>query len=345
MQEKKIIKLIRAVDLLARPEGTTINELSAELAVNRRGVYRILENLQAMQFPVYEEKTDEERAKRWRLQEDYVKRLPNISVPELKLSFAEILALFLLKGQAALYSGTRLEEEARSAFDKIGAYLPSALYRQLDGIKTLFVPQSKFAKDYAGKEEIIDTLAESMLTRKRCRIQYFAFKNEQSKQYRIDPLHFFESGGGMYIFVRIPRHGTIRTLAVERIDSIEKTDEAFEYPDDFDPEQILSSAFDMVYDDPVSLRVWISSAQAKYVRERKFFRDQTLSQCNDGSVIIDIRTSGWGDVKRWILSLGADAEVLSPERLRQEMKAEIRKLSLRYGRGLPSPQAVSESPE
>ena len=330
MREKQFVRLFQTVDLLARPEGATLTDIGDTLGIDRRSVYRVIETLQSLHFPVYDDKSPEEPVKRWRLAQEFVRKLPNMDVPELKLSFAELLSLYLLKGEASLYTGTRLEAEATSAFVKIGALLPASVFRQLDKIKTLFIPQSKFSKDYSEKEEIIDTLADAILTQRICMVGYYSFTDETEKHYLIEPLHFFESNGGMYVFVRVPKHDTIRTLAVERIQKLEKSEESFEYPENFDPEKLLESSFDIIYDDPVSLRLWVSRSQAKYVRERKFFRDQTLTENEDGSIILDIRTSGRNDVKRWVMSLGAEAMVLEPESLRKEIIEDLNSLISQY---------------
>jgi predicted DNA-binding transcriptional regulator YafY len=330
MREKQLIRLLKAVDLLARPEGTTINELCNELGMERRSVYRLIETLESMHFPIYDDDTSSSRNKRWKLQPDYVRKMPNIAMPEPKLSFSEILALYILKGEASLYKGTRLEAEASSAFEKISGILTGEVFTQFDKIKTLFIPQSKFAKDYSGKEEIIDTLADAMLSHNVCMVGYYSFANETEKFYLIEPLHFFESNGGMYLFVRIPKHDSIRTLAVERIRKIEKSKEKFKYPEDFDPEVLLADAFGIIYDDPISAEIWISASQAKYIRERKFFQTQTITENNDGSILLKIETSGWKDVKRWVMSLGAEAMVLKPEKLKKEIKKEIGILMEKY---------------
>mgnify|MGYP006308494493 CR=1 FL=1 len=130
--------------------------------------------------------------------------------------------------------------------------------------------------------------------------------------------------------MRIPKHNSIRTLAVERIARIEKTDKTFSYPDDFDPEKLLESAFEIVFDDPVAARVWISANQAKYIRERKFFQRQQITQNPDGSLVIEIETSGWADLKRWLLSLGAHARVMAPEALAKAMKKEAEEMAALY---------------
>jgi len=330
MREKQFVRLFQTVDLLARPEGATLTDIGDTLGIDRRSVYRVIETLQSLHFPVYDDKSPEEPVKRWRLAQEFVRKLPNMDVPELKLSFAELLSLYLLKGEASLYTGTRLEAEATSAFVKIGALLPASVFRQLDKIKTLFIPQSKFSKDYSEKEEIIDTLADAILTQRICMVGYYSFTDETEKHYLIEPLHFFESNGGMYVFVRVPKHDTIRTLAVERIQKLKKSEESFEYPENFDPEKLLESSFDIIYDDPVSLRLWVSRSQAKYVRERKFFRDQTLTENEGGSIILDIRTSGRNDVKRWVMSLGAEAMVLEPESLRKEIIEDLNSLISQY---------------
>ncbi|MDT8318108.1 MAG: WYL domain-containing protein [bacterium] len=46
---------------------------------------------------------------------------------------------------------------------------------------------------------------------------------------------------------------------------------------------------------------------------------------DDGSIILEMKTSGWWDVKKWVLSYGAEAKVLEPEKFRDEIAAELEK--------------------
>ena len=160
MRGKNLIKMLRAIDLLAKPEGTTIEELGEHLEVDRRSVYRMIHVIEEMGFPLLDEEVPLEKRKRWKLEETYLKKLPNITVPDIKLGFSEIIALYLLKGEGKLYRGTELEKTINAAFGKIGLFVPDRLFEQLDKIKTLFIPNTKFTKDYTGKEKIIDDLME-----------------------------------------------------------------------------------------------------------------------------------------------------------------------------------------
>ena len=68
MRGKNLGKFLRAVGLLAKAEGVTIDELSEELGIDRRSVYRLVEFIQEFGFPIYEDKIRLEKKKRWKLE-------------------------------------------------------------------------------------------------------------------------------------------------------------------------------------------------------------------------------------------------------------------------------------
>jgi len=329
MHGKRLLKILRAVELMGRPGGATIKELAEELELDRRSVYRLRDTMEALFFPIYEDRDDDGRKMRWKIQSEYLAKLPNVSLPELTLNFPEIMALCLLKGEAGIYQGTEVQKHADRAFTKIRQLLPDKVSSQLEKLDELFRPVAKFSKDYSGREEIIELLAQAMIKQKECRVEYFAFQDEQTKMYRIHPLCFFENEGGLYTFVRVARYDDIRILAVERIEELEIQEAVFEHPEDFQPDEILQYTFNLTLDDPVEARIWISRDQAKYVTERKFFEDQTIEDQEDGSIILHLRTSGRYDLKRWVLGYGSDAVLLEPEDLREGIRDELQR-SLAY---------------
>ncbi len=320
---KSLINLLKVIDLLAKPEGTTINEIREHIGVDRRSVYRTIHLIEELGFPIYDDQIDMDRQKRWKLDESYRKKLPNITLPDLKLTLSEIISLYLLKGQAGLFKGTELEKPIRSSFEKLGLFMPQNAFTQLEKIKALFLTSNKFAKDYSGKEKIIEQLTQAMLQNKTSIIKYHSFSDDQVKGFKIDPLHFFEHDGGLYLFVRATRFGEIRTLAVERIQEIVITSAFFEYPTDFDPQDNLDSAFDIVSGDPIQVKIWFSADQARYIKERKWAKTQKIKDQKDGSIILFMDTSGRWDVKRWVLSFGGEAKVLQPNELQKEITAEL----------------------
>lgn len=331
MRGQRLKKFIQAITLLSQPTGTTLEELGRRLEIEKRQVYRLIESLQDdFGFVLTEEKLVG-GGKRVSLAPDQRKRLSEIKVPELSLDMGEVVALHFLRGHAKLFKGTEVGEGIERAFAKLAVFVPEGLGERLEQVRSLFVPSVRFAKDYAGKEALIDTLAESILGQHTCVVDYHSFADDETKKFRIDPLRFFERDGGLYLFVRMTRFGDIRVLAVERIDRIETTDATFGYPTDFDPETLLERAFGMFYDDPLEVKIWFSADQARYIRERQWAQEQKITKRKDGSIVLWMKTSGWYDVKKWVLSFGAEARVLEPQHLQDKVRNEVEKMLKGYG--------------
>jgi predicted DNA-binding transcriptional regulator YafY len=157
--------------------------------------------------------------------------------------------------------------------------------------------------------------------------------DDRVKRFKIDPLRFFERDGGLYIFAQATTFKEIRKLAVERIRRLTITKATFKVPRNFNPDALLETSFNMTPDDPITVKVRFSADQARYVKERRWAANQTITDQPDGSVILELRTSGRWDVKRWVLAFGSDAELKEPEDLRQEIAAELREMLGAYSDG------------
>lgn len=330
-----LIKFLKCINILSRPQGASIEEIGEHLGVDRRSVYRMLDLVNELGFPVVDEKEPLGRKKQWKLLDSYQKKLPNMTVPAIQFTLAEMIGLYFLKGTENVGQGTTLTAATQDAFRKIELFLPAGLLPKLDKIRTLFVSSAKFAKDYSGFSEIIDTLSSAMIAQKNCLVTYHSFHDDQQRQMQIDPLHFFERDGGLYLFVRTTAYGDIRVLAVERIKELVKTEDAFVYPEGFDPVERLRSAFNITMDDPIEVRIRFSAGQARYIMERQWADQQMIEEEDDGSVILTLQTSGWWDVKRWVLSFGAEAEVLEPIELREELTDALQRLQIIYEKEMP----------
>lgn len=327
---RHLVKMLKAVDVLSRPGGATIEDLAEQLEVDRRTVYRIRETLEELNFPLYEDGSHLDGKKRFRFDDNYLKKLPNLNVPELRLSLSELIAIYFLRGNGRLFRGTEIENNIEAAFSKLDAFVPEGLSKSLEKVKTLFVPSAKFAKDYRDKEEIITSLTDAVFQQKTCSVEYHSFHDDKVKNFKIDPLRFFERDGGLYLFVRTTTFDHIRVLAVERIQKLTISAEVFDYPEDFDPDALLDGAFSIIYDEPLEVKISFSAEVARYIKERTWAKEQKLTDKKDGSVVLEMKTSGKLDVKKWVLSFGAEALVLEPELLKEEIRTEAEKLLKRY---------------
>ena len=141
---RHLVKMLKAVDFLARPGGATMEELGDELEVDRRTAYRIRETLEELGFPLYDDTSSQDGKKRYCFEESYLKKLPNLKIPELNFTPSELIALYFIRSNGKLFSGTDIERNIESAFTKLDAFMPEGLARNLEKVKTLFVSSSKF---------------------------------------------------------------------------------------------------------------------------------------------------------------------------------------------------------
>lgn len=326
MRGSNLKKFVDSYNLLAQPCGTTLSELARKLGVEERQARRAMETVEdILKCSVLKDKAILGGEIRYYLDREQSKRLSEIKLADLNLTVGEIIALHFLKSHAKLYAGTGIDIEIERAFAKMDAFVPAGFGKQLDKVKTIFLSSSKFAKNYAAKQAIIDQLTDATLKQQTCLVEYHSFSDDTVKSYNIDPLKFFEQNGGLYFFVRTTSYGDIRILAVERINALTNTGIPFDYPEDFKPDELLDEAFGLNYDDPITVKIRFSADQAKYIEERRWAKKQRITKRKDGSIVLTMETSGWWDVKKWVLSFGAEAEVMEPVEMRDEIKATMLK--------------------
>lgn len=319
---KNLHKLLKAIDLLSRKQGVTIDELADELKISRRSVHRLLNDLHDLNFPVYDDKEPFERTKTWKLEPDYIKKLPNLNIPDIKFTASELIAITLLKDKEAIFAKTEIGKALKSAAAKIDGVFPRDFIDSMNKVKSVFIFSNKMQKDYSNKEEIIDALTTSILQCRECKVTYHTFYNDKISTFDIQPLSLFEHAGGLYTFVYLDYYDSVRTLAVERISKIIVSETTFTPPKHINCDEKIEGAFGVIYDDPIDLKLWVSKEHAKYIKTRKYSAIQQITENDDGSIILEFSTSGWQEVKQWILSMGAQAKVLEPNEMFLEIKKE-----------------------
>lgn len=339
---KNISKILKAVDLLARPQGATNKELASHLGLSSRSVFRLLSTLGDLGFPLTDERESFGGETRHLLLESFVKKLPNLSMPEVSLTPRESLVLYFLVSRDSIFADSEVEHDLASLKSKLAALLPVSTVTPSGGhtsmpLASLFTRSPNGYKSYAGHDAVLDTVLDGLEQLRALHVTYYSSSHKTTKSYVVHPLKLFEHRGGIYIFVRLPKHDIIRILAVDRIKTAKLTDGVFAYPKDFDAEALLASAFDLTLGDPITASIRFTAKEAPFVRERQWSDDQSIVDHPDGSCTLTLTTSGTKDLMRWLLSFGSGAEILSPPELREALHDEAIKLAYLYSRSLSSP--------
>lgn len=95
-----------------------------------------------------------------------------------------------------------------------------------------------------------------------------------------------------------------------------------------------------------NVRIRFRGSAARDAAERKINATQTEAPGPGGSLDVSVRLTSTIEIKSYVLSFGASAEVIEPESLRTEVAQELQQAITRYAsdQASPSDQAGSAKP-
>ena len=177
---------------------------------------------------------------------------------------------------------------------------------------------------------ITRALNEAVLEKRSVRIAYTTGRTGESSVRDLDPYRVWYRSGGLYVIGRDHKSGEVRTFAVDRIGKAELLDARFEVPADFDFEARTASAFGVVAEPAERVRIRFAPRWALYVQEHEWHPSQRFEKTADGGVELAMEVGVGDELRGWVLSFGAGAEVLAPASLRADVAAELVKAGARY---------------
>ena len=126
--------------------------------------------------------------------------------------------------------------------------------------------------------------------------------------------------------------GQIRIYALDRMESLEITEQKFRMPKDFSPEDYFTNCYGIDHhDDPQRVVLKMSAYQAKFVRALPIHHTQNEDEATDEHSIFSYYICPHTyDFKQAIMSLMGEAEVLEPVSLRDEIGGIIHDMSSKY---------------
>ena len=310
-----------AMILHAHPEGISAREIAGRVGVAVRTIYRDLEAMSTdAELPIWQE------GGRWGLE-------AGAFLPPLSLTIHEAMSLFLAARVLAKTSD-ELDSELIAAFLKLSEILPPVLGEHVRATIDAFVATAASNERFT---RVLRVLTEAWAGRRVVSITYGPGVYDDAKEsrkarvrpYLIEPSALTHA---LYLIGWDEDRKGLRTFKVERILEAALTPETFDPDPDWNPVTALRDGWDVIADQPVvSITVRFSATVAARVAETRWHPSQKLEWRDDGSVVWRGRIAGTHEVRVWILGWGADAEVLEPRALRDEVAAELRRAAAAYG--------------
>jgi len=322
MRGDQLARQWQLIQRLARSRaGAGLDELAEELGCVRRTVYRDLDALMYAGFPVTSEKRDGKA---------YYRFLDTFQMGQVPFTPDELLALAFSEDLLKTLEGTVFHDSIRAALAKIraglGPELSSYLERLGDGFRVLPGPH----KRYAAYRETIRSLNEGVLEGRTVAIRYRTGRTGALHDRRIDPYKVWYHAGALYVIGHDHRSEEIRTFAVDRIQAIERTEDAFEIDPEFDFDAYSASSFGVVAEPPVPVRIHFSPEWSSWVEEREWHASQSTEPLAGGGLELRMEVGGIEELANWVLSFGEGAEVIEPPALREEVRTRLAEALARY---------------
>ncbi len=316
------------IQRLARSRaGVGLDDLAEELGCVRRTVYRDLDALMYAGFPVTSEKREGKA---------YYRFLDSFEMGQVPFTPDELLALAFSEDLLKTLEGTVFHDSIQAALAKIraglGPELSSYLERLSDGFRVRPGPH----KRYEAFRDTIRTLNEGVLENITLALRYRTGRTGEETTRRIDPYKVWYHGGALYVLAFDHRSKEIRTFSVDRILSIDRTDERFDVADDFDFDAYTASSFGVVADQAVAVRIRFSPDWASYVEEREWHASQSTRKLPDGGLELSMEVGATRELASWILSFGSGAVVQEPASLLERIRSELASALASYDEIPPS---------
>lgn len=306
----RIIRLIES-----RPQGITAAEISAEMQVPTRTVYRDLDAIHDAGFPVYQERSGKQSY--WRLLDGFTKRF------QLPITATELMSLHMSRDLLQVFEGTIFQESMESLFAKVKASLPPETLGYLDHISERVKVGFGPSKDYRSFSATISALSRAVAEKKRVEILYKAISTGGETLRRVDPYQVWVMNGSLYLIGHCHLRNEIRTFAMDRIKALTPLDDTFCMPEGFSLDEYLQTAFRVMRGAPEVVKVGFKPGAAQVVKERIWHPSQEIREHEDGGVTVTLEAPINYEIVSWILGFGASARVLEPESLRERIRNEL----------------------
>jgi proteasome accessory factor B len=254
---------------------------------------------------------------------------PVNAFPTVHVTEGELMALLVAQRALQQYRGTPFHRQLELSFEKLTAGLRDRIsFSPADELSAV-----SFKNIGLGRTDltVFNALSGAVLRLQEIAFDYRKPGEAGKARRRVRPYHLANRENLWYLVGHDLSRDGLRTFALPRITNVDVTARTFERPADFSPETFFSGALGVVSgsgDHRVVIR--FEATVAERIREREWHESQELRELPGGGVELRLRLGALSEVRQWVLSWGAQAEVVQPADLRTELRREIRALQSRY---------------
>ncbi|MBW8035806.1 MAG: WYL domain-containing transcriptional regulator [Planctomycetes bacterium] len=317
MKLSRISRIVQLLCTLQSGQCYSPDELVKVMQVSRRTVFRDLQELTAIGVPYYFDSD----AGGYRIDPDFF-------LPSIDLTLQEALSLLMLIYKDRGHLPPLLKRSALLAGLKVENNLPAEIKRYcaatLEHISIQPIPRSVGGAIGGDKGDSADRifwhLQRSVERKQKVRIVYRSIFDSATIKTTLSPHHLMFKSRAWYIVGKSSLHNEIRTFKLSRIETLQVLSQFFPRKKTFDIEDYLSSAWSMIPEGKLyNVKLKFTPRVARNVSEVQWHKSQKMQFEEDGSLVVEFRVDGIGEIGWWVLGYGDQVEVLAPKALRKRV--------------------------
>lgn len=315
----KLAHLLEIIVMLQYKPLTSASELSEILGVDKKTIYRYIDSLNEANIPV---RTKKGRYGGFHIDEKFCMK-PG------KLSKNEIEALMMATEILTNENGFYYEFELKNAVSKIMS-TELNLNVELQDLKDL---EEFKIKNIGCSNKLDKKIAEinfAMQRGKTINIDYYSINKNDITVHKVDSYNLLFSKGSWYMAGYSYFSDRIEIFNLSRINKVEITNEIYMKPSSFSLEEYWDKNITVFREEQKEVKIRFCGKAISTIKKGIWCENQEIEEYEDGSVMLHMYVEDIGEIKKWIMGFGSDAEIIEPQELRTEIMDDIKLLVKKY---------------
>jgi len=287
----------------------TASELAKIFGTSRRTIYRDLKELEAIGVSYhYDAATG-----------GYTMN-PEFFLPPVDLKLEEALSLLLLVHKAGEQVQLPFKNSALLAALKIENNLPAKIRNRCDAALRSISARAAAQAPMKGLDKTFSQLQNAITKKQKVSMLYHSLFDGGDIELELCPYHLLHNQRAWYVVGLSGLHKSVRTFKLNRIRELKALPQYFVDDGDFDLSEYLGRAWSMIPEGRIyNIKLRFLPKVAENVAEVQWHNTQKVTHNSDGSVTMEFRVDGMGEITWWILGYGDQVQVLRPKKLREKV--------------------------
>jgi predicted DNA-binding transcriptional regulator YafY len=309
----------------------TPTDLAAELRVSERTIYRDLRNLEK----------GEALKKRYSRREGRYIVEGELTLPPLRLTPSEAVALYTAASNPALADDNFFSRDLHAALEKIGTALAPEAAKEVEALEDRLTVSTPTHTPDSLQRPLMERIKRAMRSNRKLCLRYWSAGSDRERSLIVSPYDLRFMRHNWYLLAKSEEHNSVRTFKISRIRDAEILPDRFRYPRRFSADAYFARAWEMFGgNDEITVQVRFVPSIAALIEDSSAARFAAMNREADGSLLCTAVVNNLKEIAWWILSYGRAAEVLAPPELRAEFAETTQAMAALYA-PLPSiPQAA-----